>query len=147
MRDTFHLSELCDALGGARSGYYARQTRRPGPRSEQNQRLLGPMEAIHRHRHTRSYGSPRMTHELRSLGLICSENRIARLMRSQGMRARPRKPFRPKTTKADPAARPSPNLLAAAGSPQAPGTHLVSDITYIPTLEGWLYLDRRDRSL
>lgn len=91
-------------------------------------------------RHTRSYGSPRMTHELRSLGLVCSENRIARLMRSQKMRARPRNPFRPKTTKADQAARPSSNLLAAAGSPQAPGTHLVSDITYIPTLEGWLYL-------
>lgn len=140
MRDDFHLSELCEALGLSRSGYYARQTYRPGPRFEQNQRLLEPMEMIHHHRHTRSYGSPRMTHELRGLGLVCSENRIARLMRSEGMRARPRKPFRPKTTRADHAARPSPNLLAAAGSPQAPGTHLVSDITYIPTVEGWLYL-------
>ena len=73
-------------------------------------------------------------------GLVCSENRIARLMRWQGMRARARKPFRPKTTRADHAARPSPNLLAAAAAPQAPGTHLVSDITYIPTREGWLYL-------
>lgn len=140
MREDFHLSELCEALGVSRSGYHARQTRRPGSRHQQNQRLLGPMDAIHRHRHTRCYGSPRMTHELRGLGLACSKNRIARLMRSQGMRAQPRKPFRPKTTRADHAAHPSPNLLAAAGPPQAPGTHLVSDITYIPTAEGWLYL-------
>ena len=140
MRDDFHLSELCEALGLSRSGYYARQTYRPGPRFEQNQRLLEPMQMIHHHRHTRSYGSPRMTHELRGLGLVCSENRIARLMRSEGMRARPRKPFRPKTTRTDHAAHPSPNLLAAASPPRRPGTHLVSDITYIPTREGWLYL-------
>lgn len=140
MRDDFRVSELCEAFSVSRSGYYARESRKPGPRFEQNQQLLGPMEAIHHHRHTRAYGSPRMTHELRSLGLTCSENRVARLMRSQGMRARPRKPFRPKTTKADHAAHPSPNLLALAGSAQRPGTHLVSDITYIPTLEGWLYL-------
>lgn len=124
MRDHFHLSELCEALEVSRSGYYARQTRRAGPRSEQNQRLLGPMEAIHHHRHTRSYGSPRMTHELRGLGLVCSENRVARLMRVQGMRARPRKPFRPKTTRVDHAAHPSPNLLAAAGKSTEAGDTL-----------------------
>lgn len=140
MREQFYLNELCEALGVSRSGYYARQSRKPGPRFEQNQQLLGPLAAIHHHRHTRSYGSPRMTHELRALGLVCSENRIARLMRAEGMRARPRKPFRPKTTQADHAAHPAPNLLATAGSPQRPGTHLVSDITYIPTREGWLYL-------
>ena len=54
--------------------------------------------------------------------------------------ARPRKPFRPKITRPDHAAHPSPNLLAKAEAPTAPGTHLVSDITYIPTCEGWLYL-------
>ncbi len=82
-------------------------------------------------------------------------------MRSGGLRARPRKPFRPKTTRPDHAAHPSPNLLAKAQAPTAPGTHLVSDIcqrppalpcglpaagylaplgSYIPTREGWLYL-------
>jgi transposase InsO family protein len=81
-----------------------------------------------------------MTHELHSLGLSCTENRVARLMRSAGLRARPRAPFRPKTTRPDHAAHPSPNLLATAPAPTAPGTHLVSDITSIPTHEGWLYL-------
>ena len=61
-------------------------------------------------------------------------------MRASGLRARPRKPFRPKTTRPDHAAHPSPNLLAHAAAASAPGTHIVSDITYIPTREGWLYL-------
>ena len=49
MRDNYHLSELCETLGVSRSGYHARQTRPPGLRHEQNQRLLGAMEAIHHH--------------------------------------------------------------------------------------------------
>jgi putative transposase len=65
---------------------------------------------------------------------------VARLMRSHGLRARPRRPFRPKTTDPDHAAHPSPNLLAKVDPPSAPGQQLVSDITYIPTREGWLYL-------
>src|SRR5262245_55996167 len=74
-----------------------------------------------------------MTRELRALGIGCSENRVARIMRSKDLRARPRRPFRPKTTQRDHAAHPSPNLLSEAGSPSAPGVQLVSDITYIPT--------------
>lgn len=140
MRDTFHLTELCEALGVSRSGYHAARTRRPGSRETSSQQLIDQMTAIHADRHTRCYGSPRMTRELHSLGLACSENRAARLMRVAGLRARPRKPFRPKTTRPDHAAHPSPNLLAAAGPPQAPGTQIVSDITYIPTREGWVYL-------
>lgn len=61
-------------------------------------------------------------------------------MRSEGIRARPKKPFRPKTTQPDHAATPSLNLLAMADSPQRPGEQLVSDITYVPTREGWMYL-------
>ncbi len=140
MRHSFPISELCKALGVSRSGYHAAAARAPGRRKEANAQLLAHMHSIHADRHTRCYGSPRMTRELRGLGLACSENRVARLMRSGGLRARPRKPFRPKTTRPDHAAHPSPNLLAKAEAPTAPGTHLVSDITYIPTREGWLYL-------
>lgn len=98
------------------------------------------MKTIHSHRHLRSYGSPRMTRQLKADGLLCSENRVAQLMRDNGIRARPKKPFRPKTTQPDHAAHPSPNLLSKAGDPCAPGRQIVSDITYIPTAEGWLYL-------
>lgn len=140
MRHSFPITELCQALGVSRSGYHAATGRPTGCRKEANAQLLTRMTSIHADRHTRCYGSPRMTRELRGLGLACSENRVARLMRSNRLWARPRKPFRPKTTRPDHAAHPSPNLLAKATLPTAPGTHLVSDITYIPTHEGWLYL-------
>jgi hypothetical protein len=81
-----------------------------------------------------------MTRELNDLGLPCSQNRVARIMRAHGLRARSRRPFRPRTTRPDHAAHPSPNLLRKAAPPDAPGIQIVSDITYIPTHEGWLYL-------
>lgn len=140
MRDTYHLSELCRALQVSQSGYYAARGRAPGPRRRSDEQLLVAIQEIHGHRHTRCYGSPRMTVELRQRGHTCSVNRVARLMRGAGLRARPRKPYRPKTTRPDHAACPSPNLLAGAAPPEVPGTHVVSDITYIPTREGWLYL-------
>jgi hypothetical protein len=61
-------------------------------------------------------------------------------MRLNGCELVPRRPFWPVTTQPDHAAYPSPNLQSEAGSPSAPGAQLVSDITYIPTREGWLYL-------
>jgi putative transposase len=140
MRANFPITELCEALGVSRGAYHAAGKRPAGKRAQENQRLLEQIKITHIHRHTRCYGSPRMTRELQKRGLRCSENRIAKLMRRHGLRARPRKPFRPRTTRPDHAAHPSPNLLAAASAPSAPGTQLVSDITYIPTAEGWLYL-------
>jgi len=140
MRADYFVTELCDALDVSRGGYYAASARRPGRRERENRKLVDAMKSVHRHRHTRSYGSPRMTPELHALGFVCSENRVARLMRREGLQARPRKPFRPKTTCPDHAAHPSPNLLPEAGLPSQPGEQLVSDITYIPTREGWLYL-------
>jgi len=140
LRDTFTVKELCEALDVGRSGYLARCKRPLSTRSRANLELLSKMKTIHAHRHTRCYGSPRMTRQLRHEGSPCSENRVARLMRQSGLHARPRRPFRPKTTSPDHAAAPSPNLLAAAEAPTRPAQHLQSDITYIPTAEGWLYL-------
>jgi putative transposase len=140
MRDQFALTELCKALGVSRSGYHTARRPRATARAQANAQLLEQMNSIHAHRHTRCYGSPRMTRELAARGHACSKNRVARLMRLHGLRARPRRPFRPKTTTPDHGAHPSPNLLAEAAPALAPGVQLVSDITYIPTAEGWLYL-------
>lgn len=140
MRDHYSIRELCTALGVSPSGYHAWKRRRPGPRAQANERLLEHMRQIHAHRHSRAYGSPRMTAELRARGHRCSRGRVARLMRLEGIRARPRRPYRPRTTQPDHAAAPSPNLLAQQEPPTQPGQQLVSDITYIPTREGWLYL-------
>ncbi|MCP5525356.1 MAG: IS3 family transposase [Verrucomicrobiales bacterium] len=151
LRSHFPSPRLCDALAVSRSGYHASRRRQPGPRARQQVVLLQAIEKVRAHRHARCYGSPRMTHQLRRQGHQVSENRVARLMRANHLRARPRRPYRPKTTQPDHAACPSPNLLASAPAPIAPGQQLVSDITYIPTAEGWLYLalvvDRFSRSV
>lgn len=140
MRESYSITELCDALNVSRSGYHAAKKRPTSSRTLKNQTLLAQMKTIHEHRHTRCYGSPRMTRALRAQGASCSENRVARLMRSEGLQTRRRKPYRPRTTQADHQACPSPNLLKNAGPPREPGHQIVSDITYIPTRQGWLYL-------
>lgn len=140
MRRTYSIPELCEALEVSSSGYYAWLRPTPGPRAQANAALLREIKTIHAHRHTRSYGSPRMTRELQDRHLPCSRHRVARLMRTQGLRARPKRPFRPRTTQPDHAAHPSPNLLKNVPPPTAPGQQLVTDITYLPTREGWLYL-------
>ena len=140
MRDLYSVTELCEALAVSPSGYHAARRRPASARSQANATLLGEIERIHAHRHTRVYGSPRMTVELRAQGRQCARHRVARLMRREGVRARPRQSFRPRTTCADHAAYPSPNLLAKAAAPTVPGRQVVTDITYLPTREGWLYL-------
>ena len=140
MRKEYSISELCEALKISRSGYYVWRRGRRSVRSEQNRELKAQIRTIHEHRHTKGYGSPRMTEELTARGFSCSRNRVARLMREEAIHARPRRPFRPRTTQPDKAACASPNLLDKSEPASAPGQQIVSDITYLRTSEGWLYL-------
>jgi transposase InsO family protein len=77
-------------------------------------------------------------HTLRQQGIACGRHRVARLMRLDGLRAHRKRPFRPRTTQAGPSA--APNLLPQNSKPTSPNRVWVSDITYIWTAEGWLYL-------
>lgn len=86
-----------------------------------------------------SYGSPRLTAELQKRGIECSENRVARIMAKNEIQAKHKSAFRPKTTVQDPSRKPAPNLFQGK-EPSRPGEILVSDITYVATREGWLYL-------
>jgi len=138
--ENYTVPELCDALGVSKSGYYAAKAAPEGPRARDERRIVAEMEAVHQDRHTRCYGSPRMADELAARGAPCSENRAARLMKKHGINARAKAAFRPKTTVSDPSKRPAPNLLEGAPEPAAPGQVYVSDITYVATREGWLYL-------
>ena len=80
-----------------------------------------------------------MTKELRKYGFYCSENRVARIMAKAQIDATAKAAFRPKTTIQDTNAKASPNLIKDQESSQ-PGEIVISDITYIATKEGWLYL-------
>ena len=81
-----------------------------------------------------------MSVELNQRGFRCSVNRVARLMKRNALKACRGRSYRPKTTRQDPRSLPAPNHLAEAPDPTGPGQIMVSDITYIPTRQGWLYL-------
>lgn len=139
LENDYTVAEYCEAFEVSESGYYRWRKRTPSPREIEDARILGAIQEVHAHRHTRCYGSPRMVRELRSKGFTCGENRVARIMREAGLRGATRRPFRPATTKQDGAVAPTPNLLKHV-EPTAPGQVLAGDITYVATREGWLYL-------
>jgi putative transposase len=85
------------------------------------------------------YGSPRIYQVMRKHGLMCSENRVARLMHGAGLRAKQSRRFR-STTKRNKAHRAAPNRLNRDFSADRVDQKWLADITYIPTAEGWLYL-------
>ena len=87
-----------------------------------------------------TYGSPRLRHELRDRGHRCGRRRIARLMRQEGLRPVQKRRFVPRTTDSSRTRTPAPQRLLDAPAPTAPNEVWVTDITYIPTQEGWLFL-------
>jgi putative transposase len=124
------------ALSVSRSGYYQWVGREQSVRAEANAELSKEIERVY-HEHKRRYGSPRITQQLRQEGVVCGENRVARLMRKNHLAARRKKAFRPRTTLPGQGA--APNLIKGL-DPSVPNQVWVSDITYVATLEGWLYL-------
>lgn len=107
-------------------------------RQQEDERLTAKMEQIFK-QSRQCYGSPRMTAALRRQGYACSENKVARLMREAGLVARKRKKRRPEYT-AEPAGQVVENLLDQKFEAERINQKWVSDITYIRTREGWLYL-------
>jgi transposase InsO family protein len=88
----------------------------------------------------RTYGSPRVHAELKALDVNISQKRVARLMRQNGLAARRRRRFLPKTTDSNHQYPVADNVLARDFARSAPNRAWVGDITYVPTGEGWLYL-------
>lgn len=140
-RGTFAVDLMCRVLGVSRSGFYAWLQRDTSERARADQRLVLEVRSIHQASKKR-YGSPRIHAELQERGIRCSEKRVARLMRVHGLRAKKRRQFRV-TTCSDHREAVAPNLLErafAVSSEAQPDRVWVSDITYLPTREGWLYL-------
>jgi len=135
----YSVSECCEALGVSRSGYYAWRARPPGLRAEANRELAIEIAEVFDHRQRR-YGSPRITRELRKRGRACGENRVARLMRDKHLNAKPRRRFRVMTTQSDHDLPIAPNRLAEIKAITTTNQVWVSDITYVATAEGWLYV-------
>jgi putative transposase len=137
-RDEFPVTRMCQVLVVSPSGYYAWRKRPPSAREMANQELFKKIEIVYNENHG-VYGSPRIYSELDDQGVTCSENRVARLMRLRGLRAKQTKRFKT-TTKRNKAHPVAPNLLKRDFAADQPNQKWLADITYIATLEGWLYL-------
>jgi putative transposase len=137
-QEQFPVRRMCDELNVSPSGYYAWRTRPASAREMANQELYKKIEAVY-HDNRGVYGSPRIYRELKDQGVACSENRVARLMRLRGLKAKQTKRYR-STTKRNQADAAAPNLLKRDFEAEQPDQKWLADITYIPTQEGWLYL-------
>lgn len=139
-RDSFAVSVMCEVLEVSRSGYYAWRKRPESQRSERQEALVAEMRAIHGDRRLRCYGSPRMHRELLSRGFRVSENTVARLMKAHGLRSTTARKFKATTDSAH--RRPVADNALNQRFDSASGANQVwlSDITYVPTDEGWLYV-------
>lgn len=135
----YPLEELAWALEVSRSGYYRWLKRTENKRAGSARKLSAQISEVFEQSHRR-YGSPRVFQQLRRQGVKTSENRVARLMKAAGLRARPKRAFRPRTTDSNHPNPIAPNRLKQAQSPTAPNQIWVADITYIWTVEGWIYL-------
>jgi len=134
----FGVKELCRAAGASRSGYYAWAKRQRASRALSDERLLVEIRAIYK-RKRRRYGSPRVYNELKARGVRTSEKRVARLMRQDGLIARRKRRFR-RTTNSNHKHPIAPNLLEQNFTASEPNRVWVGDITYVWTLQGWLYV-------
>jgi transposase InsO family protein len=135
-RHHFSLKSMCTVLGVSRSGYYAWSSRKPSKRQRANEGLLTHIREIYT-RSRRLYGSPRITAELNERGYSCGKNRIARLMKDDAIRADVKKRRFRKTTDSTHNYTLAANLLV--DHKQTEGVW-ASDITFVPTSEGWLYV-------
>ncbi len=146
MRFTFILSEkafypivvLCRVLAVSRSGFHAWVTRPPSQRDVANRRLAVEVTAVHRESRC-TYGSPRVTAELRANGQPVSRNRVARLMRQEGLQARRKRRFK-RTTDSNHSNPIAPNIIGRMFFASTPNSVWVTDVKAIWTGEGWLYI-------
>jgi transposase InsO family protein len=135
---SFPVRVVCRVLNVSRAGFYAWQARAPSGHAQADARLGVEIAAIYAESRQR-YGSPRVHAELRDRGHRTSRKRVARLMRHHQLASRRRRRFRATTDSRHPFPV-APNVLARQFAQGAPDRAWVTDITYMPTDEGWLYL-------
>ena len=140
-RSEFSVRLMCGLLGVSPSGFYASLSRLPSRRACANQRLKLEIRALHAET-KRRYGAPKIHHELEEKGICCGHNRVARLMREDGLRSKRSLAFRV-TTNSDHQKMVARNYLSRrfdiAAQSELDRTW-VGDITYLSTREGWVYL-------
>ena len=132
------VSTMCRVLDVSPSGYYAWLNRSPSARVIANEKLAEQMREVHQDSRG-TYGSPRMHQELLARGVRAGRHRVARVMRSEGLRGVCRRGGW-RTTVRDERARPAPDLVDRNFTATGPDRLWVADVTYVPTWTGFLFL-------
>jgi putative transposase len=134
----YPIEVMCLVLRASKSGYYDWRQGRVSPRLLRRQQLLEEIKRIHEESRG-NYGSPRITRELRNRGIVVNKKTVAEVMKENGIQAKHRKKFKATTNSKHklPLAK---NRLKRNFNAKKPNQAWVSDITYIRTDEGWLYL-------
>lgn len=133
----FRVGLMCKVLQVSRAGYYAWCNRRPSALQEANQQLLELLRRLFKLNRKR-YGYRRI-HAVARQEIPCGIHRVARLMRQDGLRVSPRRAYRI-TTQSKHNRPVAPNILGREFMAPVPNHTWLSDITYVPTEQGWLYL-------
>jgi transposase InsO family protein len=139
MSDDYPVKSLCEVLAVSRSGYYQWRAVPNSVRARQEVLMQERIAQIHRASRG-TYGSPRVAAVLRKEGNSIGRHRVARLMRETGLQGRQRRRYRVRTTDSNHDQPVAPNRLKVVDRPTRIDEVWVSDITYVPTQEGWLYL-------
>jgi putative transposase len=134
----YPVNLLCRLVKVSRSGYYAWAKRPPSRRNLADEVLAEQIHGFYT-ASRRTYGAPRIHDDLRDAGVQVGRKRVARIMRERDWQGVHRRSWRHVTT-ADPAAAPAPDLLDRDFTATAPNQKWVADVTYVPTVMGWLYL-------
>lgn len=134
----FEVRPVCAALEVSPSGFYAHRHKPERPRRREDGVLSGELQDAFEQSYG-TYGSPRLVRALRARGVFTSKTRVRRLMKQSGLCPRQKRRMKVRTTRSNPYLPVAPHLLLEAVPPTKTGERFYSDITYIPTQEGWLY--------
>lgn len=139
--DSYPVSLMCQVLEVSKSGYYASLDRPPSARAQRHARIQTAVREIHAQSHG-IYGSYKIAQQMQQsedLERAC-RNTVTRAMRELGLKSKVSQGFTPTTTKSDPTKQPAPNTLDRDFAAETPNRKWVTDITYLPTTQGWVYL-------
>lgn len=139
--DSFPVKTICKVMRVSTSGYYAWRRAVPSPRMHRSRKIRQDIVKVFQE-HRQIYGSYKIADQMRNsneLETAC-RNTVASAMKEMGLKSRVSRRFRPTTTVTDPSKRPAPNVLDQVFDANGPNQKWVTDITYLPTAEGFVYL-------
>ena len=140
-RDQFPVKEMCRVFRVSRSGFYKSRNAQPSARTVRRQKIFEQVKRLYDQSDS-IYGSYKIADRMKNddqLETAC-RNTVAKAMQEMGLKSKVSKKFKPTTTQVDPSKRPAENLLDQVFSAEAPDRKWVTDITYLSTASGWVYL-------